>query len=558
MSSGTLTTDAMQKLMDRELFRTPRFRADILAYAELNRTRLGTHFRLKDQTLWHPLIPFVALSDVLEAIGSFSAKFPTSLISFPEVLLRDVVTSPFVFALSYHILFRGSEPAVNLVLSLLLDLREFVGDEVTVQAASLAELIRVMPMSLSAKIGYCGADPKSIIDLTAARAERGAAVLRVLGILREVGATMDRDRARALAMKRAQRTEFERMQGAFMSKAEFGNEAEDECPVCHSQRDDAFVFPMAIFRSQLAGMVDGVERMGIGFHMCVHAMHRRCLDGHVCPSDRCFRNCFLPRDDCDRIGEATEEDAELRGALASSDEQLVDALRDLVVLLEVRARVKPEVVDKSVSKLLLRYFFLWLRRLGVRAEGTDPVGRMLAALVRARRVPTTIEEFAAYAVGKGAAFDRRAEIVRGLVLGIGGEVALAGRELPPFRFHETPENFLAFIKEPFRVDLSVTEDKKTLSLLTGKVGGMTWTISGFDVKLCLTGGYAAEVVIKSDLMIRKARGIYVSDLGDEDIGMKRGDILYYSRENAEALMETVLSGEWVDCPAKANYFGFPE
>jgi hypothetical protein len=92
------------------------------------------------------------ISDVLGTINSFSPKFPTLLISFPEALLRDVIMSSFIFVLSYHILFRGCEPSVSLVLSLSLELWGFVGREVTLRAANIAGLANVMPMSLTVTV----------------------------------------------------------------------------------------------------------------------------------------------------------------------------------------------------------------------------------------------------------------------------------------------------------------------------------------------------------------------------------------------------------------------
>jgi hypothetical protein len=73
--------------------------------------------------------------------------------------------------------------------------------------------------------------------------------------------------------------------------------------------------------------------------------------------------------------------------------------------------------------------------------------------------------------------------------------------------------------------------------------------------LVLTGLDASTVSIVTSHLRTSAlydktcrlRGFYVDSLGYEDPGLVRGQILKLSREKLETAIETLLSGEWVDC-----------
>lgn len=49
------------------------------------KTKNDTIFHLTDSSEWHPLLPFIKISDIIPLIQKFVNNNPNSLISFPKL-----------------------------------------------------------------------------------------------------------------------------------------------------------------------------------------------------------------------------------------------------------------------------------------------------------------------------------------------------------------------------------------------------------------------------------------------------------------------------------------
>jgi hypothetical protein len=102
-----------------------------------------------------------------------------------------------------------------------------------------------------------------------------------------------------------------------------------------------------------------------------------------------------------------------------------------------------------------------------------------------------------------------------------------------------------FAVEPYSADLSQSNLK--FDLLTGKVVVETWGTEDMQILLSL-GGVNATLVEVSSPQLRKVqlKSLYVDRLGNQDKGLQRGELIYFSQTAMDQIVEILLSGEWVD------------
>jgi hypothetical protein len=125
--------------------------------------------------------------------------------------------------------------------------------------------------------------------------------------------------------------------------------------------------------------------------------------------------------------------------------------------------------------------------------------------------------------------------------------------LKPFRFASMPPEFLQFGLPPFDIDF--TGPEVSLSLFTGErvVGRAVETRMAVEIQV--VGQKMSRVVVRDvfdNLIVMK--GLYVDEFGNEDHGLKGGEILRFSETRHDQLMETILSGEWTNGVPQSTEF----
>jgi hypothetical protein len=486
-----------------------------------------------------------------------------------------------------------------------------------VSAVTLEELVMVMPFSLKALIEYKGLKRESMAQLVSQCEGIGTMALSRMRIENDSVRSEARkaSRRRAAEVKKSIMASFKSQQANFSDGTGIEGEAVDaeECSVCHSANpDDIIVFPVAIFKTILPDLVqselDGIPLLertaSVGFRMCCHHFHRKCIssvpgESYSCPVDRGFRNAYLPKQDDDRELAFSRADHEFLRAcfnsIPESSKAPIRALAGEIILLEVRHRSHPEILDKSNS--MYKYLFLVIRRsyghLAFEEWPTLPLEQLLFRLVHATDIAMDQDEFSSLInemvsamTGGHYEFMRRAALVQHFILGLllsnrpEWDVVLEHddlceryhfshdpEELPVYRLKSMPRNFLDFMLPPYEIDQSRRDQKVGICLLTGVILSLGGSQIGepfhvhppgisehleslggaFGVVAILSGPCAGnlEVIVSQGESVR-LRSIYVDDLGDEDRGFTRGELLHLSVSNFESVMDTVLSGEWAD------------
>ena len=134
-------------------------------------------------------------------------------------------------------------------------------------------------------------------------------------------------------------------------------------------------------------------------------------------------------------------------------------------------------------------------------------------------------------------------------------------------FTQLPNDFVKLQAPPYNIDIMDQVHELALCLLTGKVVRFTpkknkslpnykkhvkSALCGtFTPFLMLTGRLATSVSIYMHSFNKsyKANDIYIDDFGENDIGITRGLPLKLSADRLLRLLESLLSGDWIDANA---------
>jgi hypothetical protein len=632
----TLSLKDLGDIFSPPALRRQQFMTDLATYTTMVETRTQLLFRIREGVEWHPLLPFVRLPWILEAMTGFSAKNPDKLVPFPEFAeepphleLRSGLVTPFLFGFIYHLLSNFvhqpdsvSIESLNLVCNSLICIAKLfpnLSRPVSLTAPDIATIIEQMPPALDAVVSYRGREPASILNLLATCGTLGRVALDKLQVQCTPAPSVDQKaaRRRAIELRRSVMDSFRTQQSAFLALSQEEEDHPDECVVCHLHRPhECFGFPIYAFGTLLPALVQAqfehspfvMHDQRYGFHVCEHLVHLSCFRSRVngrCAIDRGRRNAILPKIEHD-IPDAQEIEADARFMREVFNENTSTALRSLageVDLLEVRSRARLACLQKSTTATTLFYLFMSIRRFSRDRLHDLPIApseSLLCVLLQCEDLPKTVAEFrellqpwltSEMTPINAFVFLRRAFIVEHFILRIGIDrfadwqeclssaklrehyalPPLDGRiELPLFRFANLPDRFIDFVLPPYGADLSLWSKTKEVGmcLLTGKITETDRRSRDelndhinrelartFMPWLVLTGPDASSVFIvtshfrSSGLYDKPCRlkGFYVDSLGYEDVGLVRGQILRLSTENLDAVIETLLSGEWVDC-----------
>ena len=101
-----MSVDEIDKIRNTKVLSDEKFCDDLPNFASKVETKNGTIFRLKDNSDWHPLLPFLKVSSIIPLVQKFIDEKPDSLINFPSIPHDSIhlLFSPTLWALHYYIL----------------------------------------------------------------------------------------------------------------------------------------------------------------------------------------------------------------------------------------------------------------------------------------------------------------------------------------------------------------------------------------------------------------------------------------------------------------------
>ena len=347
--------------------------------------------------------------------------------------------------------------------------------------------------------------------------------------------------------------------------------------------------------------------------LCNHLIHSKCIlieDTYQCPVCRGRRTCLLPRiEGFEPLSEEQGHEvfAFIFKAFGIDLKEIVHSFAGFISLSEIRFRLKPDFIDQPVFKALCKNSFLaiwhFFKFPEYKPESThfiDPTEELTYKLIISEKPKeefiNIVKELSASASGvEKLEFIRRAalidhfclssefanmngfydwdELLQASSLEVKYQIAIKDYHLPVFMFMQLPKDFIKLQAHPYDINIMDHVHEIGVCLLTGQVVRFTpkgdeslpfyknyvETVLGgtFTPFLMLTGRQATSVCIyvHSIKKMLKANDIYIDALGENDIGIRRGSPLSLSADRLLRLLESLLSGEWID--ANADYFAPP-
>jgi hypothetical protein len=447
------------------------------------------------------------------------------------------------------------------------------------------------------RVSYCGRDPMCVRDFLVSRGPLGHSVLSRLGFAVPDSPPISRD-SRINSIKSRLIGQFaEQARAVLGTNSPVDAHSSLACVVCSLPADPSFLaYPVIFFRSVLSSIVKrqlsghGEIAVRPALRLCLHLVHPSCLPAppFSCPCDRGMRNALLPHWE---LG-FTSPPEHVRAGMSAfcslvfrSCDRAVWVLSREIALMEVRQRSCRQAPDDRRFSTLVRHAFFGIAH-GFPEPVDRGVGKFITVIYTAliRRSLTLETGMAAdLDVSRRYVFLRKCAILEYCLSDDGGRDhdwtvelgwgALAARygvdgaipsPLPAFTFCDLPDTFIGFFTSENPVQRN-RSDSLWLSLLTGDsvvsergndAGSLD--ISAFVEKM--KHSYAPMLVIRgSDANTtfyfsmqwnrhydRAMDALYVDQLGDPDIGFRRGEFLKLSHDAVEREIERVLSHAWVD------------
>lgn len=400
MKIHPLTAKAIEDIWFDYVMRDTAFAEDLMTFSERVSTPTGAAFKITDDSEWHPLLPYVRLSIVLEILTELIRKNPIALISFPPLPpeLKSLLVCPLTLAVYYDFL---SDPdrvlevgqfVFNMMIHASISYPEDESQpEEIIEAEdlpTLAEKLKGLSFRtfIHTKISYMERECCSAFDLLMKIGDIGRVVARRLSL--SLGTIPERtpsqkqlSRERSAEMKRQILMNFENkkkeFESAFTETDEAALDETDLCSICHCPGDsDILVYPALVFSSAVPSFAEhqyrgtkpesGSYKPNRIVKICLHQFHPACEERRFfqCPMDRGLRNAKLPI-----VKNGTEPITDPR-MIQCMDEffavfgndynivSLVDDLASQIELLELRHRSNPNCLDARTVSCILRNFYL--------------------------------------------------------------------------------------------------------------------------------------------------------------------------------------------------------
>jgi len=346
----------------------------------------------------------------------------------------------------------------------------------------------------------------------------------------------------------------------------------------------------------------------ITFRLCQHIMHPKCKPNEetfLCPIDRSKRNGLLPKIDHFKWEKLSNDNMDfVRGFIESvfstnTYESCIDSLSGHMILSEIRYRLKPDFIDQgsfsslSSNLFLVIWHYFQLNNALDTYNHSDPIHILIHRLVISNDPVSifveTIQEISKNLVSLNKyEFLRRASFVQHFYLGIKfvsnasfidwdyylSPESISKRyhigieydePLPTFGLVPLADTFVGLQSPPYSINIKDQgTNNSALCLLSGEIirlsSGSNRTISHisdhlrnktaetFEPYMVISGSYATSVFIANASTGRTIASLplYVDQYGRSDIGLKNQSFLYLSQERVLKLIDSLMSGSWID------------
>lgn len=364
-----------------------------------------TKYRLKDQSLWQPLIPYQSLPNFLNSISSFLAKdgdqllpFPTTLAdeAYEELDITGLLFTSSVYATIYCVISnyannkRHDLPALHVSLQLLLLMKKLSTEEVgeipeTIVVSNFNELIENIPLNyhvmIQTKIQFCSRNTETILEMLIRIGKLGISVVQQIAP-NSITETLQNDltksktekslkKAAALAAKKNAIGQINNSASAFQNAIANLTENEFDCCICQDASNDHLWFPMTVYKSALANLIMKTEVTNYSAIICTHSIHINCLGEHsnlyfLCSSCRCYKNCLLPiftnsedysKEIIDQFIKIFNQSIKCKPDILNTLYILISIFVGLIVTIEFRNRSNDQFASKNSQKILVKYLY---------------------------------------------------------------------------------------------------------------------------------------------------------------------------------------------------------
>lgn len=604
--------------------RNRKYIEDTLSYSTRVQTPNGSVLKLNDTMNWHPIIPCLKLKFILQALGSN----PDTLMPFPEFIeapfdleLLPVLTTPSLFTYEYTRLVqvidaKASNNIAKYICNILISTSQHHSYEkqenpsriFAVTFEELMEKLKDFTFSdfLQCKIKYIKHEEASIIDMLLKLGPLGITTLTRMNI----GFTPPEIEPKVVsAMKERVNKIKELIMETYKQKLDefdidpaMGDES-DECCICKTHNDDVISYPVICYSTVLPSYIDsklmttpfiGMSKV-IGLHACSHMIHSSCDQRQeprrtfFCPIDRGLRSDLMPKLHIGEVPTPKQQEAIQNFVTNTFDNNMSAAIKCLageLVLLEIRHRSRPDVIDKISSAILLKnlYWNIKYAVLPLPQMFAEPTEKLIFAtlqmqafdldkykeLIKKQNNVLSPQQLYAFlrraALLQHFAFDDLIENKTGFIdwdtilsfseLCERYEVISKNEdiEIPMFKL-TLPPNFLDFARPPYNADFSQCTHIVYDMLLDKFMQFEDYQehiIDNFEesVTMCmfLVGSKASRCFITSIEYTQSIpiKCVYVDEYGDEDIGFEKGSILHLNNDILENNIDYLLSGEWTN------------
>lgn len=370
----------------------------------------------------------------------------------------------------------------------------------------------------------------------------------------------------------------------------------------------AYNSPMSdVIETNLQGKTKDVYATTRMFKLCTHPIHSCCLswqEGFQCPVCRGRRNALIPIvNDFDTKLTEEQQDAVyaciVKGFGTVDFEYILRSFCAHIKISEIRFRVKPDFIDQQSFRILTRYLFMaiWhffrlnsmevfpvddpliilVMQLIVNDKPAEGYSKRVSSISRrvgdnqklefARRA-ALIEHFCLnnnFEEFKG--FTDWDDILSASYMSVKYQMNIEETTLPAYVLLKLPLDFIDLAREPYNLNIIDQIHETGLCLLTGKVVKFSSKCdvdiplykehvkralgNTFSPILMITGRMSSNVIIYSGVVKKQfdATTAYVDEYGESDIGLRRGVFLKLSSERVLHLVESILSGDWMDANA---------
>ncbi|KAH0799014.1 AGC family protein kinase [Histomonas meleagridis] len=381
----------------------------------------------------------------------------------------------------------------------------------------------------------------------------------------------------------------------------------DTCCVCSITRDEkeeVLCYPAFVLHTHLPLEFDGdiTWNSVLGISICKHLSHYDCIPIR-CPIDRSHKNTFIPR--LDNINDLNDEHLQQilrkfkKSILDEREEDdnndieiLLHSITALIITFEVRLRSNPGCLDNDKYSILARNLFLCVRQLYLmgnvlfneqtkwtnfrhficdlilsqnpkgeikdicKRHSTDLTGKDLTLYLK--RVKLS-EHFLLNNETESNHYLDWDELLSNENLCNEFDFKFNGEEyvFDPYKLINLPHNFFELGKEPYNAvnQIKTTATQYYICLNNGKIISEQKKIdlfqkNNFDptVLMALNKQFTEMSIVhdnKGKYYSVIQEPIYLDFLGNPDVQLKNGHLLYLSEEKYEALVDRLLSSDFI-------------